>query len=133
MFLVDGITEGKAKYPTKVIYLSPPVYSYLGKGPTSLPPSFIMPDGLLLENRHNVFTCLNLTDRITPLWDNHRQSVKNTPCSRGHNYKSATVWSLIQTFLLLFSPPNATACSEQTTNWLRSNLKVPSNHMFGPI
>lgn len=60
------------------------------------------------RNRHNVFTCLNLTDHITSLWDNHRQSVKSTPCSRGHNYKSQTVWSLIQTFLLLFSPPTAT-------------------------
>lgn len=71
------------------------------------------------QNRHNVFTCLNLTDHITFLWDNHRQSVKSTPCSRGHNYKSSTVGSLIQAFLLLFSPPTAT---EHTTNWLRSNL-----------
>lgn len=59
-------------------------------------------------NRHTVFKCLNLTDHITSLWDNHRQSVKSTPCSRDHNYKSPTVWSLIQTFPLFFSPPTAT-------------------------
>ena len=32
----------------------------------------IVHDGLLLQNRLNVFTCSNLTDRIASLWDNHK-------------------------------------------------------------
>lgn len=59
-------------------------------------------------NQLYVFTFLDLTDYISSLCDDHRQSLKSLPCSRGHNHKSWTDWSFIKAFLLLFSPPTAT-------------------------
>lgn len=104
---VHTFTERKVKYPKKG-YLF--VTTSLQISEEWRPASSIIYHAwqTFRLNRLYVFTFLDLTDHISSLWDNHRQSLKSTPCSRGHNHKSSTDWSLIQTFPLHFSPPTAT-------------------------